>query len=160
MRCLTLDECQQWREAQNTRTEWAHQATCITPLTRLPWFSSELVGLLQPISHALLIIDQVVFDVPPSLEDLRRDAGECRPIYEAPGHAFEGDPDGFQKVLEASLSGWIDFRVLFSPSKYALLADHNEFTTFFSESLQKIAEFHRMLNDGNVSIETYTAEAP
>jgi hypothetical protein len=38
---------------------------------------------LQPFDRALLIIDQVVFKVPPELEKLRRLAGEQRPVLTA-----------------------------------------------------------------------------
>jgi len=63
-------------------------------------------------------------------------------------------------ALEAAWSGWIDFRVLFSPTKHALRADHDEFTTFFSESSGKIAEVRRVLGNSGVSVVEYTAKAP
>src|SRR5437763_13375016 len=133
MRCLTLDECEQWRGEHCRRREWKRQTTCVTPLKRLPRYTTALVEQLRPFGRALLIIDQVVFDVPPELETLRRKAGELRPVHEAPGHAFENEAGDFQTALEAALSGWIDLRALFSPSKHALRADHDEYTTFFSE---------------------------
>jgi len=71
------------------------------PLKRLPWYTAVLVGQLQPFDRALLIIDQVVFEVPPELEKLRRREGEQRPVLEAPGHAFENDNEGFRATLEA-----------------------------------------------------------
>ena len=82
------------------------------PLKRLPWYTAVLVGQLQPFDRALLIIDQVVFEVPPELEKLRRREGEQRPVLEAPGHAFENDNEGFRATLEAALSGSIDLRAL------------------------------------------------
>jgi len=101
MRCLTLNECQQWRKKYCRRDEWKRQTTCVTPLKRLPWYTAVLVGQLQPFDHALLIIDQVVFEVPPELEKLRRLAGEQRPVHDAPGHAFENDSEGFRATLAA-----------------------------------------------------------
>jgi len=106
MRCLTLNECQQWRKDYCRRDEWKRKTTCVTPLKRLPWYTTVLVGQLQPFDHALLIIDQVVFKAPPKLEKLRRLAGEQRPVHEAPGHAFENDSEGFRATLAAALSGW------------------------------------------------------
>ena len=52
MRCLTVDECQRWRSEHCRRLEWKHQTTCITPLKRLPWYSTVLVEQLQPFDHA------------------------------------------------------------------------------------------------------------
>lgn len=160
MRCLTIDECPQWRDEHCRRHEWKRQTTCITPLKRLPWYTTALVGQLAPFQHALLIIDQVVFDVPPELEKLRREAGEVRPVYEAPGHAFENETDDFRAALEAAPSGWTDLRALFSPSMHALWADHHEYTTFFSESSGKIAEVRRVFGEGGVELVEYTAKAP
>jgi hypothetical protein len=115
---------------------------------------------LQPFDRALLIIDQVVFDVPPELEKLRRLAGEQRPVHEAPGHAFENDSEGFRAALEAALSGWIDLRALFSPSKHALRADHDEYTTFFTWSTGKLVEVRRVLSKGAVRLVEYKAKLP
>jgi hypothetical protein len=160
MRCLTVEQCRQWREEHCRRRQWRRQVTCHTPLKRLPWFTAALVEQLQPFDRALLMVDQVVFDVPPQLERLRRDAGEQRPVHEAPGHAFENDPEGFRAVLEAALSGWVDFRALFSPSRHALRADHDEYTTFFSESSGRIAQVRQALGEGGVKLVEYAAEAP
>jgi hypothetical protein len=160
MRCLTLHECQKWRDEHCRRRSWRRQTTCVTPLRRLPWYTATLVEQLLPFDQALLIIDKVVFDVPPELEDLRRAAGETRPVHEAPGHLFVNDAQGFRAALQAALSGWIDLRALFSPPTNALWADHDEYTTFFSESSGKVAEVRRVLIEDGVEIAEYTAEAP
>src|SRR5262249_4494607 len=57
MRCLTLNECQQWRKKHCRRDEMKRQTTCVTPIKRLPWYTAVLVGQLQPFARALLIID-------------------------------------------------------------------------------------------------------
>lgn len=130
LRCLSAEECRAWRGEQVRRREWKRQLTCHTPLERLPWFTGELVRLLAPFDRALLIMALIVSDVPAELEALRRAAGETRTIHEAPGHLVEGDPEGFRRLLEVVLSDWVDFRVVFSPCRHALRADHDEFTTF------------------------------
>jgi hypothetical protein len=79
-------------------------------------------------------------------------------VHETPGHAFDNDSEGFGAVLEAALSGWIDLRALFSPSKHALRAGHDEYTTFFSESSGKLAEVRRVLSAGGVDLVEYTAK--
>lgn len=161
MRCLTSEECRLWRREHVSRREWKRQLTCHTPLKRLPWFTGELVRHLEPFRQALLVIDEVVFDVPAELDALRRAAGETRTVHEAPGHAFEGDAEEFRRVLEAVFSGWIDFRVVFSPSAHALRADHDEYTTFFSTSPGRIAAVKQTLAEGQVRIVTnWTAEPP
>jgi hypothetical protein len=160
MQCLTLEQCDQWRDARCRRHNWKRQLTCVTPLKRLPLFTAVLVEHLRPFDHALLVIDQVVLGAPTQLDKLRRAAGESQPVHEAPGHTFSDDPEGFRAVLEAALSGWIDLRALFSPSKHALRADHDEYTTFFSESSGKIAEVRHALVKAAVEIAEYTAPAP
>src|SRR5262245_30854162 len=154
MRCLTPNECQQWQKDHCRCDGWKRQTTCVTPLKRLPWYTALLVGQLEPFDHALLIVDQVVFKVPPELEKLRRLAGEQRPVHEVPGHAFENDTEGFRAALAAALSGWIDLRALFSPSKHALRA---EYTTFFTWSTEKVVEVRRVLSKGGVRLVEYTA---
>jgi hypothetical protein len=160
MQCLTPDECEQWRDEHSRRREWKRQMTCETPLEHLPWYTARLVEQLLPFDQALLIIDKVVFDFPPELEDMRRAVGETRPVHQAPGHLFQDDSEGFRAALEAALSEWIDLRALFSPAKNALWADHDEYTTFFSESSGKVAEVRRVLSEGGVKIAEYTAKAP
>jgi hypothetical protein len=115
----------------------------------------------MPFDQALLIIDKVIFgDDPPAIESPRVANGERRRIDDAPGHLFENDHEGVRGALEAALSEWVDFRVLFSPPRHALVADHDEYTTFFSESSGKIAEVRRVLEEGNVRLPIWTAKAP
>jgi hypothetical protein len=160
MRCLTVSECREWRNAHCRRMKLKRQITFVTPLQRLAWYTAALIEQLRPFDRALLIVDQVVFDVPPKLIRLRRDAGEERPVFEAPGHAFDDDPERVRDVLEAALSGWIDLRVLFAPSKRALSADHDEYTTFFCESSEKVAEVRRVLRQGGVKSVDFVAALP
>ena len=125
MRCLTISECDEWRDTWSRRHQWKCQITGVTPLDRLPWFSTALVAQLMPFDHALLIIDKVIFgDDPPAIESLRVAIGEGRRIYKAPGHLFENDHEGVRAALEAALSEWVDFHVIFSPPRHALVADH------------------------------------
>src|SRR6266550_7597668 len=156
VRCLTIDECKQWRTDFSRRRGWKRQVTCVTPLKRLSWFTNVLLEHLLPFDIALLTIDQVVFDVPSELEFIRRTAGEPRPLIEVPGLLFENDHEGFRAALEAALSGWIDLRAVFAPSQRALRADHDEFTTFFSLSSGKIADLRNVFIKGDVSIVQYT----
>lgn len=160
LRCLTAEECDQWRQTHSRRRQWKRQLTCETPSNRLPWYTRTLVERLHPFDAALLIIDQVVMSQPEELLRLRGAAGEHRPIREAPGHLFENDPGGFREVLEATLEDWIDFRVLFSPAHHALRADHDEYTTVFSKSAGKIAEVRSALEKGGVTVQEYTAVSP
>lgn len=160
MRCLTSEECKHWREAHSPQRDWKHQITCHTPLKRLPSFTYLLLEHLLPFNAALLIIDQIVFDVPAALADIRSAAGEQRQIREAPGHLFEDNSEGFRAALEIVFSSWIDFRVFFTPSHHALRADHDEFTTFFSDSPEKITDLRRSLKNGQVEVVRYRAKAP
>ena len=160
MRCLTKDECDVWRDQCSRRRRWKRQTTCVTPLDRLTWFAAALVEQLVPFDHGLLIVDQVVMSGAPELDALRLTAGERRPIAEAPGHLFENDPAALRAALEAALSGWPDLRVLFSPPRHALSADHDEYTTFFPESSGAIADVRNALQKGRVKFPEYTAKDP
>ena len=160
MRCLTVEECAAWREAHSRRRSWKRQTTCHTPLSRLPWFTAALVGQLLPFDRALLVVDAVVFDDPPELVAIRKAAGERRPLLVVPGHLFEDDAKGFRAALEVTLSGWVDFRVLFSPTSHALWADHDEYTTFFSKSPGKVADVRRMMEAGGVKLPEYERKQP
>lgn len=152
MRCLTVEECRLWRKEHSGRRAWRRQLTCVTPLQRLPWFTGELARHLAPFRQALLIIDQQVFDVPPALQALRRAAGETRSVREAPGHLFDGGVEEFRQGLEAVLSGWFDFRVLFWPTRHAMRADHDEWTTVFSTAPGQFAQFREVLVQGGVEL--------
>lgn len=160
MRCLTIPECERWREKNSRRREFKHQVTCLTPLKRLGWFSGLLVDHLLPFESVLLIVDEVVFEPAPRLEAIRAAAGERRPLREAPGHLFEDDSEGFKSALGATLSEWIDFRAILSSARHGLRADHDEYTTFFSRSAETIANLRRALLKGGISLAEYTAESP
>jgi len=80
-------------------------------------------------------------------------------VHEAPAHAFENDSEGFRATLAAALSGWTDLRALFLPSKHALRADHDEYTTFLTWSTAKVVEVRRVLSKGGVRLVEYTAKS-
>jgi len=160
MQCLTRAEADQWRAAHSRRRNWKRQLTCVTPLKRLSWFANLVVNELGPIHQALLIVDQCVMSVPPSLEELRRDIGEIRPLIEAPGHVFDNQPEALTVTLQAIFSGWIDFRMLLVPSAHALRADHDEYTTFFSKSSGKLAKIRDVLLKEKIEMPDWTAPWP
>lgn len=161
MICLTAEECRLWRRTNGaSRREWKRQLTVVTPRDGA-WFADALVRHLEPFDHALLIVDQVVFSVPAELEALRRRAGEARSVREAPGHLFERDVQGFRRVLELAYVAGFDFGVVFAPSRHALRADHDGYTTFFSASSGRIAQLKETLREGQVKlVPDWTAEAP
>jgi hypothetical protein len=160
VRCLTIPECQRWREENSRRRTFKHQITCLTPLKRLGWFSDLLVDHLLPFESVLLIVVVVVFEPGPRMQAIRAAAGEHRPLREAPGPLFEQDPVGFKAMLGAALSEWIDLRVIFSAPRHGLRADHDEYTTFFSSSAQTVADVRRALLAGGVAVAEYVAESP
>jgi hypothetical protein len=160
MRCLTISECERWRERNSRPRDFRRQITCITPLDRLPWFSGLMVDHLLPFDDALLIVDKIVFEPVTELESIRHCDHEPRSIRDAPGHLFEKNPEGLKSVLKAALSEWIDLRLIFSSPRYALLADHDEYTTFFSQSPGRIANVRRSLEKGGVTVVEYMAKSP
>ena len=132
MRCLTRDECLQWRRDRSRRREWKRQFTCVTPLNDLPWFAQELASGAGDFRAALLLVDVILGTE--TIEAWRRSRGEERPVGEAPGHLIEANRDELTAALAAALRDYVNVTVLFEPARLAIFADHDEYTTVFSSS--------------------------
>jgi hypothetical protein len=157
MRCLTRDECLQWRRDHSRRREWKRQITCVTPLKDLPWFARELADSARDFRAALLLVDITLGTE--TIESWRQSMGEQRPVGEAPGHLIVANADELTAALAAALQDTVDVTVLFAPARLAIFADHDEFTTVFSPSpLGQLKE--RLTERGVRLVDYHRATAP
>lgn len=156
MRCLTTDECRQWRREHARRRDWKRQFTCVTPLKDLSWFVLELVKSAG-VFRAALVIVKVVHD-PVAIAALRSAMGEFRPVGEAPGHLIEADPEALGTVLAAALENTVDVTVLFDPARVAIAADHDEYTTVFSSA--SLGALRERLTERGVKIVEHRRDPP
>ena len=162
MRCLTVEESRAWRREHVSRRAWKRQLTYVTPFPAAP-FADELARRFAPFTHAILVVDDLVFDVRDRLAAARRAAGETRAVREAPGHVIGGDPAELARMLELMLTCSTDFRVLFQPSAHALRADHDGFTTVFSMSAGWMAGLKQAMREQGVEMipaDRWTAGPP
>jgi hypothetical protein len=156
VRCLTENECRQWRREHARRREWKRQFTCVTPLKDLPWFARQLVSSVGAFRAALLVVD-VIHD-PHAIAALRRAIGEERPVGEAPGHLIEADPGELSVALAAALENTLDVTVLFEPARVAVFADHDEYTTVFSSA--PLGDLKERLTQRGIMFVEYQRDAP
>lgn len=160
MQCLTLEESRLWIKEHVSRRSWKRQATYVEPRA-LEWFTGALARHFAPFDQAILIVDQVIFDVPKELTAARLAAGETRTVYKVPGHVIGGDAGELERMLYHMYG--FDFRVLFAPSNHALRADHDGYTTVFSMSAGWMAEVKRTMLDAGVErvpADRWTADPP
>lgn len=158
MNVLSIADADLWRTKLVGRRNWKRQITFVTPLDRLAWYAPFLLEHLRPFESVMLRIDQVIFNAPPRLDQLRAKIGELRSIHDAPGHLFGHDDPAFADVLTAALSKQIDFRLFCQPFGRALRVDHDEHTTFFAESSEKITEIERQFRKNGLKQVDWTAE--
>jgi hypothetical protein len=155
-----MEESRLWRKEHVSRRSWKRQATYVEPRA-LEWFTKALARHFAPFAQAILIADQVIFDVPKELTAARLAAGETRSVYKVPGHVIGGDVGELERMLYHMYG--FDFRVLFAPSAHALRADHDGFTTVFSMSTGWMAALKKTMRDGGVEMiaaDRWTADPP
>ncbi len=155
-----MEESRVWRKEHVSRRTWKRQVTYVTPYP-LEWFTDELARHFAPFTQAILVVDQVIFDVPKELTAARLAAGETRTVYKVPGHVIGGDERELSRMLYHMYG--FDFRVLFAPSAHALRADHDGFTTVFSTSTGWMAELKKAMRERGVEMiaaDRWTADPP
>jgi hypothetical protein len=120
------------------------QQTYVTPLKELPRFVETLV---QPfaLEKASACIELFVFE-PTQLIwylrgfGIRTDEGELnRATLQAENRTEALD------LLECMLAQWADFAFIPSPEGFAVYADHDEYTTVFTEDAEALASIHEAM---------------
>jgi len=114
------------------RTAWKFQQTFETPLKDLKRFVSTIGQAGGPWRSASLIIELAVFD-PTHLIDLLN-ANSIPPRYQRGVSITPAGQEEAEALLEAALGDWVDFIFIPDPKSFAIYADHDEYTTFYSHT--------------------------
>jgi hypothetical protein len=111
--------------------DWRYQQTFLTPLPQLEAYVAAIGEAHGGFLAARLTVEQIVFDA----DNLARFTAASRT-----GEVVEGcsiDTKGQDETLgclKAAFGDWIDFLFVPNPARFAIYADHDEFTTFLSDS--------------------------
>ena len=127
------------------RNPWEFQQTFETPLKNLQPFVKAIVSSGEGLQTASLIIDQVVFEPRALIQMFEK--------YSVPltyDHGVCLSPEGqheVEELLGSVLSEWIDFLFLPGMQSFAIYADHDEYTTFYSRARTGIDRLAVLLSD-------------
>jgi len=114
------------------RTPWKFQQTYVTPLKYLHSFVAAIMSVNQKMKSGYFTIERAVFE-PAHLIKLLADHS-IPPRYERGVSFCAVGREEMQLLLHAILSDWIDFIFVPEPKTFTILADHDEYTTFFAHS--------------------------
>ncbi|NOT22359.1 MAG: hypothetical protein HOP22_06490 [Nitrospiraceae bacterium] len=130
---------------QFQRNPWPFQTTFETPLKDLERFVSTFFAVHQPIESGCVTIDGYVFE-PKTLNAFLTE----RSVSEQVTHDVVLEAEGQQEVealLSATLADWIDFLFIPSPKRFAIYADHDEFTTFYANTKGNLSKIVHALRE-------------
>jgi len=117
---------------QFLRTPWPLQETFLTPLKDLERFVSTFISVSKPIKKGCVTINQYVME-PKTLNAYLAHHS----VSEQIAHGVSLEAEGQQEVealLRATLADWIDFLFIPTPKRFAIYADHDEYTTFYTNT--------------------------
>jgi len=122
---------EQQEELLQFRAEpWPYQVTFETPLEELERFVQAFLSLFSP-QHGNLAADLIVFDPKTVLAFLSK---LNIAIEDQSQFRFRAESaESIAELLQAVLSDWIDFVFVTSPPALAIYADHDEYTTFYTQ---------------------------
>jgi hypothetical protein len=133
---------------------WPYQHTFVTPLQNLDRFVSTILASF-PVEEAVLSTDEVVFEPRNVLQLFADNSIELDNFWR-----FTLRLKGEQKVtelLEAVLGDWIDFVFVPPTELFAIYADHDEYTTFYTPTQSALNELVTKLERaGFKSVADYT----
>ena len=114
------------------RTPWKFQQTFHTPLKNLQAFVLTIITSGKPLKSGCLTLEQVVFD-PEHLIALLT-SYEVPARYERGVSLTASGQGEIEALLCAALSDSTDFIFVPEPKSFAIYADHDEYTTFYSHT--------------------------
>jgi hypothetical protein len=136
---------------QLRKTPPKHEQTFKTPLKDLPRFLTTILSPI-PATEASVTIDQIIFEPKSLLELLMTRGIHTDDLMDAnitgTGHA------DVLALLEASLSDWADFLFVPSPNRFALYADHDEWTTALATNEVDLACMSAAMSSGGFEMIT------
>ncbi len=134
-----------------------YQRTFATPLKELPSFVSGILSLFPP-TDAAVQIELIVFD-PVALIEFLKTHGVVASEGELHEVCISASADRAAELLIATLSDWIDFWFLRHTDEFRIFADHDEYTTIYSNNLQTLADiFSSLTNKGFREIDSCLTE--
>jgi hypothetical protein len=126
-------------------TAWKCQQTFLTPMNGLRSFVVALVAANEQTKSGCVTIEQVVFE-PTNLLSLL--ASYSMPPRYARGISLVATrQEEVETLLHAIFRGWIDFIFVPEPRSFAIYADHDEYTTFFSQTRSDLNRVVKTLVD-------------
>jgi hypothetical protein len=108
---------------------WPFQKTFRTPLKDLNRFVSTFLAPF-PLERGALSTDEVVFEPKGLLHVLANNSLSVEDQYHLTIQA-EGQP-AIADLLQAAFGDWVDFVFVPFPEAFAIYADHDEYTTFYT----------------------------
>ncbi|HWY70031.1 MAG TPA: hypothetical protein VNX88_15275 [Terriglobales bacterium] len=135
----------------------AFQKTFKTPLKDLERFVSTFLAPFE-LEKAVLSTDEVVFEPKTLIRALGSGSDQADDWYEFVVTA-EGQKE-ISQLLVAALSDWIDFLFVPSPELFAIYADHDEFTTFYSNDHSRLTTLcSGLISSGFEAVPEYMRES-
>jgi hypothetical protein len=133
---------------------WPYQRTFITPLRNLAQFVADILTAF-PVEEAVLSTDEVVFEPREVLQLCADNSIELDNFWK-----FTLRAKGQQNVaelLEAMLGDWIDFVFVPTTESFAIYADHDAYSTFYTPNQSILSELVTKLERaGFKSVTDYT----
>ena len=114
---------------------WPFQQTFQTPLQDLQRFVDAFSGQM-PLEKCTLNTDDVVFEPKHLLEFLSRFSITVENQWKLILSADSSEEGA--SLLVAALSDWVDFCLVPESEKFAIYADHDEYTTFYAKDERTI----------------------
>ena len=146
------EEIQRFRNAP-----WPFQRTFKTPLKDLNRFVSSFLAPFS-LDNGVLSTDEVVFEPKNLLRELASGSGQSNDWYEFIIRA-DGQTE-IARLLEAALGDWVDFVFVPTPELFAIYADHDEFTTLYSDDESRLINLASALEEAGVEpVAAYVRES-
>jgi hypothetical protein len=113
-------------------TPWRFQQTFHTPLNNLRVFVSTISCAQAPFEAASLTIADMVFEPKHFISLLNRYSLSLK--FGRDCCVWATGPQEAAELLEAGLSDWLDFAFEPKPKAFVIYADHDEYTTFYTNT--------------------------
>jgi hypothetical protein len=154
---VTLRQTRGWRLRE---APFPFQQTYQTPLKDLQRFVRTLLAPFL-ITSADISLEQIIFE-PRELIGYLEGSGMIHNEEELNRSTLHAEsPTEAESLLEQVLGEWIDFAFIPSPMKFAIYADHDEFTTVFAPTNQVLDSIRsNMTQHGFHAKENWTWTGP
>ena len=118
------------------RTPWRFQRTFHTPLKNLDAFVGVIVSALAPLNELVVTIDGYVFD-PKHVPAILPPHASAFHLIRDTTITATGEREG-ATLLRAALADWLDFAFKPAPKSFVGYADHDEYITFFANTVSNL----------------------